>query len=102
MGLFKDINRESRKSTAQETAENLIGSLADSDGRIHVAMFNCFGSLGVTQGIGSDTKFNQQADLIISAIQDAGKEIVDIKFDGQYGVGATGQGISYHILVLYR
>lgn len=91
-----------RSSMASGVADDLIGQLAPKDGFLHVAMFNCFGALGSTQGISSDAKFNEQADLILVAIQQAGREVVDVKFDGQYGIGLTGSGISYHIMVTYR
>lgn len=98
MGFMK----ATREAAAVNVAEKLVGQLAPQDGRVHVAMFNCFGSLGATQGIAPDEKFNQQADAILVAVQDAGREVLDVKFDGQYGVGMTGSGISYHVMVTYR
>lgn len=91
-----------RGGIASGVADDLIKQLAPKDGMLHVAMFNCFGSLGATQGISADAKFNEQADLILTAIQQAGREVADVKFDGQYGVGLTGSGISYHVMVTYR
>lgn len=87
---------------ADNVAESLISQLAERDGRVHVAMYSCFGSLGATQGISADEKFNQYADQILGAIQEAGYEVVDVKFDGQYGIGGTQLGISYHLMVLYK
>lgn len=98
MGFMK----ASRETMAESVGERLVAQLAPQDGRVHVAMFNCFGSLGATQGIAADEKFNQQADAILGAIQDAGRDVLDVKFDGQYGVGMTGSGISYHVMVTYR
>lgn len=105
MGLIKaqkEYNKKLRKQMADSVAESLISQLAERDGRVHVAMYNCFGSLGATQGISADEKFNQQADQILGAIQGAGYEVVDVKFDGQYGIGVTQQGISCHLMVLYK
>lgn len=87
---------------ADNVAESLISQLAERDGRVHVAMYSCFGSLGATQGISADEKFNQYADQILGAIQEAGYEVVDVKFDGQYGIDGTQRGISYHLMVLYK
>ena len=91
-----------RSSMASSVADDLVGQLAPKDGLLHVAMFNCFGALGATQGISADAKFNEQADLILTAIQRSGREVMDVKFDGQYGIGLTGSGISYHIMVTYK
>lgn len=77
---------------ADNVAESLISQLAERDGRVHVAMYSCFGSLGATQGISADEKFNQYADQILGAIQEAGYEVVDVKFDGQYGIDGTQRG----------
>ena len=95
-------NEMLRKQMADNVAESLISQLAERDGRVHVAMYSCFGSLGATQGISADEKFNQYADQILGAIQEAGYEVVDVKFDGQYGIDGTQRGISYHLMVLYK
>lgn len=105
MGLIKaqkEHMQKQREVYAGNVADSLVNQLAPADGLVHVAMFNCFGSLGATQVISSDEKFNQQADQIITSIQRAGREIVNVKFDGQYGAGVTSNGISYHVLVLYK
>lgn len=52
--------------------------------------------------IAPDEKFNQQADLIISQMQDAGRDIVDVKFDCEYGIGMTKTGIAYRVMVMYK
>lgn len=98
----KKVREVMRETMASNVADALESQLAPRDGLVHVAMFNCFGSLGATQGIAADEKFNQQADLILTQIQQSGRDVVDVKFDGQYGVGLTGNGISYHVMVLYR
>ncbi len=102
MGFIKNATSNVREAQANNVATMIGDQLVPQDGMIHIAMFNCFGSLGATQGFYPDTKFNQQADQVISYIQQLGREIVDVKFDSQYGVGMTGKGISYHMLVLYR
>lgn len=84
MGIIKaqkEHNKKVREVMASNVADNLLETLAPADGKVHVAVFGCFGSLGTVSVIAPDEKFNQQADLIISQMQDAGRDIVDVKFD---------------------
>ena len=105
MGIIraqKEHNKKVREAMASNVADNLLETLAPADGKVHVAVFGCFGSLGTVSVIAPDEKFNQQADLIISQMQDAGRDIVDVKFDCEYGVGVTKTGIAYRVMVMYK
>ena len=105
MGIIraqKEHNKKVREAMASNVADNLLETLAPADGKVHVAVFGCFGSLGTVSVIAPDEKFNQQADLIISQMQDAGRDLVDVKFDCEYGVGVTKTGIAYRVMVMYK
>ena len=105
MGIIKtqkEHNKKVREAMASNVADNLLETLAPADGKVHVAVFGCFGSLGTVSVIAPDEKFNQQADLIISQMQDAGRDIVDVKFDCEYGIGVTKTGIAYRVMVMYK
>lgn len=105
MGIIKaqkEHNEKVREAMASNVADNLLETLAPADGKVHVAVFGCFGSLGTVSVIAPDEKFNQQADLIISQMQDAGRDIVDVKFDCEYGIGMTKTGIAYRVMVMYK
>ena len=101
MGLIK-AQKEHNKKMRETMAGNLLETLAPVDGKVHIAVFGCFGSLGTVSVISADEKFNQQADLIVSQMQDAGREIVDVKFDCEYGIGVTKTGIAYRVMVIYK
>lgn len=105
MGIIKaqkEHNKKVREAMASNVADNLLETLAPADGKVHVAVFGCFGSLGTVSVVAPDEKFNQQADLIISQMQDAGRDIVDVKFDCEYGIGVTKTGIAYRVMVMYK
>ena len=105
MGIIKaqkEHNKKVREVMASNVADNLLETLVPADGKVHVAVFGCFGSLGTVSVIAPDEKFNQQADLIISQMQDAGRDIVDVKFDCEYGIGMTKTGIAYRVMVMYK
>ena len=105
MGIIKaqkEQNKKVREAMASNVADNLLETLAPADGKVHVAVFGCFGSLGTVSVIAPDEKFNQQADVIISQMQDAGRDIVDVKFDCEYGIGMTKTGIAYRVMVMYK
>lgn len=105
MGIIKaqkEHNKKVREAMASNVADNLLETLAPADGKVHVAVFGCFGSLGTVSVIAPDEKFNQQADLIISQMQDAGRDIVDVKFDCEYGIDVTKTGIAYRVMVMYK
>ena len=98
MGFMKQV----RESVAQDTAEKLLGQLAPADGLLHIAMFHCMGSMSASNVLAPDTKFNQQADYIVSTIQRAGRQVMDIKVSAESEKGFSGNTSSYNILITYR
>lgn len=98
MGFMKSV----RANAAQDTAKEILKQIPEQDGNTHVAMFVCFGSAGNTMAMGGDTKFNTQANEIISAMQDAGLQVLDVKFECDPGQGVSNKAIGYHVLVTYR
>lgn len=98
MGFMTKQRKEVAKGIVQQVQEQLL----PSDGCVHVMMITSFGKLGGTQVFSIDEKYNTQIDEIVCGIQNLGREVVDIKFDCQHGAGATGSGISYHTLIMYK
>lgn len=98
MGFMKAV----RANVAQDTAKDILKQIPAQDGNIHVAMFVCFGSAGKNMAMGGDDKFNTQANEIISAMQAAGLQILDVKFECDPGQGISSNAIGYHVLVTYR
>lgn len=76
-------------------------SLAPKDGKLHVLMVNSF-SKWLNQTFECENKYSGQIDGILSAMQDDGYEIVDVKFNSIQGQGLTGSMEGFHTLILYR
>ena len=98
MGFMKSV----RANVAQDTAKDILKQIPEQDGYIHVAMFVCFGSAGNTMAMGGDAKFNTQANDILSAMQAAGLQVLDVKFECDPGQGVSSKAIGYHVLVTYK
>ena len=76
-------------------------SLAPKDGKLHVLMLNSF-SKWLNQNFECENKYTGQVDAILTAMQDDGYEIVDVKFNSIQGQGLTGNMEGFHTLILYR
>lgn len=90
-----------RQALGDVSTGRIESLLAPKDGKLHVLMLNTFGSLSTSRASAPDEKYTVVADHVLGYIQDQGREIVDIRFNDDYGVGLSG-GISYHTLVVYR
>lgn len=76
-------------------------SLAPKDGKVHVVMLNSFSKF-LNQTFECENKYTGQIDAIISAMQDDGYEILDVKFNSIQGQRLTGSMEGFHTLVTYR
>lgn len=98
MGFFKN----SQKQTAGSIYEREIKpNLKEKDGLLHVAMINSF-SKWLNQNFGCEDKYTTQIDKILTAMQNDGYEIVDIKFNSVQDQGLTGQMEGFHTLITYK
>ncbi|MBR2311108.1 MAG: zinc ribbon domain-containing protein [Oscillospiraceae bacterium] len=75
--------------------------IAPKDGKVHVLMINSFSKF-LNQHFECETKYTTQLDNIISALQDDGYEIIDIKFNSVKNQGLMGEMEGFHTLVMYR
>lgn len=97
MALFT----KSQKNTASNVYENSRQYLKPKDGKIHVIMINSFSKF-VNQVFECENKYTTQIDEFISAMQDDGYEIIDIKFNSIQGQGITGSMEGFHTLITYK
>ena len=108
MGLFgsREEKLENRAQQYRNAGlfqynDNIKASLAPKDGKLHVLMVNSF-SKWLNQTFECENKYSGQIDGIVTAMQDDGYEIVDVKFNSIQGQGLTGNMEGFHTLILYR
>lgn len=100
MGFFDNSNNKS--STANRVYQDSVKpTLSRKDGLTHVVMINSF-SKWLNQYFGCETKYTQQIDEIIVAMQNDGYEILDVKFNSVQGQGLTGTMEGFHTLITYK
>jgi uncharacterized tellurite resistance protein B-like protein len=98
MGFLKD----NRKTSAENIYEKQVKqNVADKDGKLHVLMINSFSKF-INQNFGVEDKYTTQIDSIVTALQDDGYEIVDIKFGSLKGQGIGGSMEGFHTLIQYK
>lgn len=97
MGLFTKM----QENMADSTYENMKKYLKEKDGKIHIIMINSF-SKWINQNFECENKYTTQLDSILSAMQNDGYEIVDIKFNSIQNQGVSGQAEGFHTLIMYR
>ena len=97
MGLFSGM----QQSAANNVYGRMRSYLAPKDGKIHVVMINSF-SKWLNQNFECENKYTTQIDEILSVMQDAGYEILDVKFNSLMNQGLLGQMEGFHTLITYR
>lgn len=97
MAIF--TNRQ--KNTAITVYEKMKPYIAEKDGKVHVIMINSFSKM-LNQGFVCDDKYTTEIDTLLSAMQDDGYEIVDVKLNTIVNHGVMGQMEGYITLVTYR
>lgn len=97
MGLFTST----QKTVASGVYERTKKYLKPKDGRIHVVMINSF-SKWINQNFECENKYTTQIDEILSAMQDDGYEIIDVKFNSLMNQGVLGQMEGFHTLIIYK
>ena len=75
--------------------------LKPSDGKLHVIMFNSFSKLA-NQVFSCEDKYTTQIDTILSAMQEDGYEIIDVKVTVIQNQGITGELEGFNTLITYR
>lgn len=108
MGMFSSHDEkvqnkalEYRKAGRFEYRDSVKPNLAPKDGQLHVLMLNSF-SKWLNQNFECEAKYTNQIDAILTALQNDGYEIVDIKFNSLQNQGISGQMEGFHTLVMYR
>ena len=97
MGLFTG----NQKFSAQTVYNKMEPYLKPKDGKTHVVMINSF-SKWLNQNFECENKYTTQIDEILSVMQDAGYEILDVKFNSLMNQGLLGQMEGFHTLITYR
>lgn len=98
MGIFT----KGQKNIAENIYEKSIKPfLKERDGFTHVVMVNSFSKL-FNQNFGCEDKYTTQIDTILTAMQQEGYEIVDVKFNSLMGQGAIKDSTGFNTLIIYR
>jgi len=98
LGFFSKGQQESAKTVFEKEVKP---SLQPKNGKVHVIMINSF-SKWINQIFGCDDKYTTQIDSILTAIQNEGYEIVDVKLNSIQNQGITGSMEGFHTLILYK
>ncbi len=97
MGLFTGT----QKAMSVSVYEQMRQYIAPKDGKVHVLMVNSFSKLA-NQVFQCEDKYTTQMDSIVTALQDDGYEIVDIKFNSVKNQGLVGEMEGFHTLIMYK
>lgn len=97
MGFFTGV----QQASAETTYKDVKKYLKPKDGKIHVIMFNSFSKLA-NQIFSCEDKYTTQIDTILSAMQDDGYEIVDVKITVIQNQGLVGEMEGFNTLITYR
>lgn len=98
MGLFSN----ERKNQANSIYKRQVKPrLKTKDNNIHVLMIDSF-SKWINQNFGIEDKYTEQIDPILSAMQNDGYEIVDVKFSTLQNQGITKQMEGFNTLIIYK
>ena len=98
MALFK--TQEKQEKNADNVYETAKKYLKPKDGKMHIAMFDSTGKV-FSQPFECESKYTTEIDAIISAMQNDGYEIIDIKVNTIY-IQGTIPTTSFHTLIMYR
>ena len=108
MGIFGSREEKLENKAQQyrndgmlQYAETVRASLAPKDGKVHVVMLNSFSKF-LNQTFECENKYTGQIDAIISAMQDDGYEILDVKFNSITGQGLSGNRTGFNTVILYQ
>lgn len=97
MGIFKN----QREVAARIEVEKAVGSIPDPDGKTHVMLVRSFGQTGAGKIFGADSKYNEQINEVLIAIQDKGMQIVFVQTHTVPEKGYAGAD-RYDTLITYR
>ena len=97
MGFISSV----QQSAAETTYKNAKKYLNPRDGKLHVIMFNSFSKLA-NQVFSCEDKYTTQIDTILSAMQEDGYEIIDLKVTVIQNQGITGELEGFNTLITYR
>lgn len=97
MGLIKNTQKASAETVYTKMKKHLV----QKDGHAHVVMINSFSKF-VNQNFECESKYTTQIDSIITAMQNDGYEIIDVKFNSLMNQGLTGSMEGFHTLITYK
>ncbi len=101
MGMFKNALNNAQKAMGEAVYNETKLHLAPKDGKVHVVMVNSF-SKWANQCFCCEDKYTNNIDTLLSAMQDDGYEIIDIKFSVLQNQGLHGEMEGFNTLILYR
>lgn len=108
MGIFTPKEEKDEKKRDKYRSEGTFEysytvkpNLMPKDGNLHVVMINSF-SKWLNQNFGCEEKYTGQVDAILTAMQQDGYEILEVKFNSLQSQGVTGELEGFHTLVIYR
>lgn len=96
MGFGKSVHQEK----TNDVLEKIQSNLAPQDGGVHAMVFNLFGKYISSLTMCLDEKVTLELEQVLWVLQSNGRRIIDVKMNTLTG-GITGNGIAYHIVVLY-
>ena len=92
---------KTQEDAAERVWDKVKKQLAPKDGMTHVLMINSFSKF-VNQVFSVEDKYTRQIDLILTNMQNAGYQILDVKFNSIQGQGLTGNQEGFNTLIIYR
>lgn len=97
MGIFD----KSTKVTGTSHYDQVKSGVVARDGNVHVLMFNTFCKVGLPT-FALDTENTIAVDEVVTGLQKAGHELVDLKLQPVGKLGFTEEGTQFHVVLLYR
>jgi len=91
MGLLK----RAQDNAASDIAGKVVDGMRPEDGKTHVALVHLTASPIAANFNGLDERFNSQANIIIDAVNESGREIVDLSVYPKQNGG-------YQMVIVYR
>lgn len=90
-----------QKAQAENVYKTMQKNLSPKDGKTHIIMLNSFSKIA-NQNFDCDSKYTTEIDSIISAMQDDGYEIIDIKISSMSGQGLAGNRTGFNTMIIYK
>lgn len=89
------------KKRAETMVEKVSEAMLPSDGRKHVIALTAFTKVTGSATTHYDEDLTSKLESVFQVVQDAGREVVDVKMDTHQG-GVTGNNVAFNVFVIYR